>query len=68
VLYTRNQGDFSRLHNLIVASGRSHAGIIILRGGRRPSIGAQLAALTNAMNDYDQEEWRNRLEFLRRWM
>jgi len=44
VIYTKNVGDFARLHAGWLEAGRTHAGIIVL-SGQRTSISAQLRAL-----------------------
>ena len=63
VIYSFNQGDFSRLHSQFLANERSHAGIL-LGQQQRYSIGQQVRALIALIADRSAEAMFNQLVFL----
>jgi len=66
VVYSFNTGHFCRLHSAVLASGRSHAGIIVFRQ-QRYSIGEQMRRLLKLTAAKTAEEMRDQLEFLSDW-
>ncbi len=66
VLYTKNAGDFQRLHTEILLSERHHAGIIVLTG-RSISVGHQLRGLFTILDGRTAEEMIDALEYLSNW-
>lgn len=63
VLFTKNTGDFVRLHADWMAEGRAHAGIVVLAWQRMP-VGVQLRAFQALAARQAQAAMANRLEFL----
>lgn len=63
VLYTFNVGDFCQLHNVFVAEGKTHAGIII--SSQRYSVGEQMRRVLKLMALKTAEKMVNQLVFLR---
>lgn len=66
VLYTFNVGDFYRIHQEYLASGKSHAGIILARQ-QRYSVGEQARRLLKLIATRSAEEMKNQVEFLSAW-
>jgi hypothetical protein len=66
VLYSRNGGDFYRLHTEYLTEGRSHAGIVVGRHGF--SIGDPLRGLLRLIARRSAEEMANQIEFLSAWL
>lgn len=66
VLYTSNARDFNVLHRAYIESGQTHAGII-LRYGRRFSIGEQARRIIRIWEALSAEEMVNRVESLSHW-
>lgn len=64
VFFSHNRGDFARLHQMGMLSGRSHAGIIL---SDQAPVGELLRRLSNLCFHLTQEEMANRLEFLGTW-
>jgi hypothetical protein len=64
VLYTRNVGDFCRLHNEFLLHGRDHAGIIVVTRPLPDLIGEQMRRLLRLMGVRSAEDMVNALEFL----
>ncbi len=62
VLYTFNVGDFCQLHNLYMAEGRIHTGIII--SSQEYSIGEQMRRVLKLMTTRSAEAMVNQLVFL----
>ena len=67
VLYTGNVGDFCRLHGEFLASGRQHAGIIVLPHRHLRGVGQQQRRLIQLLNAKSAEEFQNSLVFLFSW-
>jgi hypothetical protein len=65
-IYTANLEDFARLNSQWIATGRHHAGIIVV-ARQRTDIGAQIRALTRLCQELDPTDMQDRLEFLRSW-
>jgi hypothetical protein len=63
-IITCNASDFASLHTAWLASGRSHAGIIIARQG---PAGMVLRQLQNLAATLDAAAMIDRLEFLSNW-
>jgi hypothetical protein len=63
VLYTKNVGDFARLHKEWQAAGRSHSGIIVVSKQRTP-IGVQVRALHVLAEQSDRDGLANSLAYL----
>lgn len=63
VLYTKNYGDFSRIHSQWIRTARSHSGIIVVTRQRMP-VGVQLSALQEVARRFEAEEMVDRLVFL----
>jgi hypothetical protein len=63
VLYTFNVGHFCQLHKEYMASGKSHAGIIVVYR-QRYSIGEQIRRLLDLIKLQSAEEMKNNLRFL----
>ncbi len=66
VLFTFNVGDFLQLHDVLMADGRHHAGIIIAVQ-QRYSIGEQMRRIIHLVNARSAEDMVDRVEFLERW-
>ena len=64
IFFTHNRGDFARLHQAGIRTGRSHAGIILSDQLR---VGELLRRLSNLCFHLTQEEMASRLEFLGTW-
>lgn len=60
-LVSFNVGDFVRLHNRWVASGREHAGIIV---SKQLPIGESLRRLLALLGKEDSESMRGQIRFL----
>ena len=65
-VFTRNIGDFTRLHAKWMRAGRHHAGIVVARP-RRMSVGEQIRALARLAIACSPELMTDRLEFLTNW-
>ncbi|MEH2173073.1 DUF5615 family PIN-like protein [Nostoc sp.] len=63
VIYSYNRRDFCCLHNEFLATGRNHAGIILLQQ-QRYSVGQQLQGLLKLVATRSAEEMVNQLVFL----
>lgn len=66
VLYTSNLRDYERLHRERLAAGLSHSGIVV-RPGRRWSIGEQARRIGRLWTELSAEEMVNRMESLSQW-
>ena len=66
VVYTFNVGHFRALHVEFLASGKSHAGIIV-GSQQQYSVGEQMRRLVKLIARKTAEEMRNQLEFLSNW-
>ncbi len=66
VLFTFNASDFCRIHTQWLASGNSHAGII-LAPQQRYTIGERIRRLLKLVAAVSASEMHNRLEFLGDW-
>jgi hypothetical protein len=66
VVYSSNIAHFCRLHAEALASGRSHAGIVLCRQ-QRYTIGQQMRRLINLIAAKKAEEMHDRMEFLSDW-
>lgn len=66
VLYTYNVGDFHRLHREFLATGRVHAGLVLVPQ-QRYSIGEQLRRILRLNKARTTSQMRNRMEFLGNW-
>jgi len=65
-LYSFNVADFHEIHTQRLATGRSHAGIILAQQ-KRYLIGEQVRKLVRLMGVLTAEAMKNREEFLSRW-
>jgi hypothetical protein len=65
-LYSFNVGDFHEIHTNWIATGRSHAGLILAQQ-QRYSLGEQIRRLLRLIGSVTAETMRNREEFLGRW-
>ena len=63
VLFTKNTGDFRRLHTQWLSTDRGHAGIVALTDQRAP-LAVVLDGLQNLAIAWPQEKMPNRFEFL----
>ena len=66
VMCTFNRGDFYGLHTEYLATGRSHAGLVLAQQ-QRYSVGEYLRRLLRVMAALSAEEMRDRVEFLSAW-
>ncbi len=66
VLFTKNVGDFTRLHREIMAAGGHHAGIIVLNY-QRYGVGEQLRRLIALLTARTAVEMADSLEYLSNW-
>lgn len=66
VLFSFNRGDFLRLHSQYLASGRSHAGLILARQ-QEYSVGEQMRRILRLIAVRSAENMRDRVEFLSGW-
>ena len=66
VLYSFNIGDFSRLHRVYQAAGKSHAGMVFARQ-QRYAVGEQMRRLLKLIASKTAEEMKDRVEFLSGW-
>jgi hypothetical protein len=66
VLYTFNIGDFCRLHSDWLATGKSHAGIV-LAPQQHYSVGEQMRRLLKLIATKSAEEMKDNVEFLSDW-
>jgi len=66
VLVTSNVKDYYRLHMDYMASGRDHAGMILIRQ-QKYSVGEQLRRVLKLVSTLSAEEMKNRAEFLTYW-
>ena len=64
VLFSFNRGDFAQLHQMYLAGGRHHAGIVISDQLATGVIPRRLLRLLNALSP---AEMHDRLEYLSRW-
>ncbi|PSB30071.1 DUF5615 family PIN-like protein [Stenomitos frigidus] len=62
VLYTFNVGDFCQLHNIYMAEGRTHTGIMI--SSQDYAIGEQMRRVLKLMATESAESMINQLVFL----
>jgi hypothetical protein len=63
VLYTLNVAHFCRLHGEFLASGRNHAGIVVIPR-QRYSVGEKIRRLLALVETVTAEAMINRLEYL----
>jgi hypothetical protein len=63
VLYTLNTADFALLHAKLLASGRSHAGIITIPE-QRYSVGEKIRRILAFLNATAAEDMVDRIEYL----
>lgn len=63
VIYSFNVGDFCRLHQIFMAQGREHTGIIVSQQ-QRYSVGEQLQGFLKLSTMKSAEEMRNQLVFI----
>jgi uncharacterized protein with PIN domain len=66
VIYTKNAGDFQRLHANYLAASRHHAGIVVLTK-QGYTIGDQLRGLLALITQRSAEEMIDVLEFVSNW-
>jgi len=66
VLYTRNAGDFCQLHAEYLASGASHAGIVITR--QEFTVGDQMRGLVHLIALRTAEQMVDQLVYLSAWI
>jgi hypothetical protein len=67
VLVTANIKDFEPLLREWAGEGRSHAGVILVPASvRNEAFGVLIFGVRNTLADTSQEEWVDRVEWLRR--
>ena len=67
VLVTANVRDFEPLLREWAGEGRSHAGVVLVpRSVRNESFGVLISGIERTIADAAQEEWVDRVEWLRR--
>jgi len=66
VLFSFNRGDFLQLHSQYLATGKSHAGLILARQ-QRYSIGEQMRRILHLIATKSAEDMQNWVEFLNAW-
>lgn len=67
VIYTANIKDFYQLHTLFLTTGKSHAGIILVKQ-QSYSIGVIIRAILRLISAKSAEEMVNQVEFLSNWI
>lgn len=67
ILYSFNIGDYHRLHTEWLEAGRSHAGLILVPQ-QRYSVGEQMRRTLRVNQYLTADDFRNRIEFLARWV
>ncbi|MBD2440893.1 DUF5615 family PIN-like protein [Nostoc sp. FACHB-110] len=65
VIYSFNIRDYYRLHTILVAQGKFHAGIIL--GQQYYEIGEQMRRLLRIIAAKSAEDMQNQVEFLSSW-
>jgi len=65
-LYSFNIRDYARIHQALITSGESHAGIIVAPQ-QRYSAGDQARRLLRLLNKRSESDMKNRLEYLSAW-
>ncbi len=67
VLVTANIRDFEPLLRERAGEGRSHAGVVLVPSSvRNEAFGVLISGVEETLADTEQEEWVNRVEWLRR--
>jgi predicted nuclease of predicted toxin-antitoxin system len=67
VLVTANIRDFEPLLREWTGEGRSHAGVILVPPSvRNEAFGNLISGVKNTLADMSQEQWANRVEWLRK--
>lgn len=66
VLFSFNRGDFLQLHRQYLATGKSHAGLILARQ-QRYSVGEQMRRILHLIATKPAEDMQNWVEFLNAW-
>lgn len=66
VLFSFNRGDFLQLHSQYLATGKSHAGLILSRQ-QRYSVGEQMRRILHLIATKSAEDMQNWVEFLNAW-
>jgi hypothetical protein len=66
VLCSSNAGDFYRLHSELLATGKSHAGIILIPQ-QRYTVGDQMRRVLKLIAVRSAADMQNHVEFLSAW-
>jgi predicted nuclease of predicted toxin-antitoxin system len=67
VLITANIKDFEPLLKQWVGEGRSHAGIILVPPSvRNEAFGSLISGIENTLDETEQEQWSDRVEWIRK--
>lgn len=67
ILVTANIRDFEPLLREWIGEGRQHAGVILIPSSvRNEAFGALISGVQNTLDRHAQDEWTNRVEWLRR--
>lgn len=67
VLVTANVKDFDPLLTQWAGEGRSHAGVILVPPSvRNEAFGALISGIETILEAADQEQWTNRVEWLKK--
>jgi hypothetical protein len=66
VLYSFNVGDYQGIHSQWMATGRTHAGLILAHQ-KRYSVREQIRRITRLADALAEESFVNRIEFLGFW-
>lgn len=62
-MFTFDTGDFARLHWQWIATGRSHAGIIVYPNSLLP-VGEMLRRMTRRLADFEEQSLAGKLVYL----
>jgi hypothetical protein len=67
VLVTANMSDFEPLLRKWAEEGRSHAGVVLLPSSvPNEAFGVLIRGIRKSLENFSQEDWANRVEWLRR--
>lgn len=67
VLVTANVSDFEPLLRERAEEGRSHAGVVLVPSSvPNEAFGVLIRGIRKTLGDFSQEDWTNRVEWLRR--
>jgi hypothetical protein len=67
VLVTANMSDFEPLLRKWAEEGRSHAGVVLMPSSvPNEAFGVLIRGIRKSLENFSQEDWANRVEWLRR--